>query len=200
MTGDGKWSHMTRRDLLLLAGKGTFLFGLGAIGFFFARRAGFLRPPGAREENAFLALCVKCQKCVEICPTRAITQVLVTEDVSAAGTPRLDYSFGYCSLCMRCIEVCPTGALQPVLKESVRLGMAQIVPERCVAWAWMACTKCSKECPEEAISLDADKRPVVEAAKCNGCGLCEYICPAPALRAYRGKGGKGIVIVPQARG
>ncbi len=199
MTGASKWLNLSRRDWLVLAGKGTFLFGIGGVAFFI-RRAGFLRPPGALEEKSFVSICIKCQKCQEICPTRAISQVLVTDDLASAGTPRLNFRLGQCTLCLRCIEVCPTGALRPITKENVRLGVAEIAQERCVAWAWMACTKCSKECPEHAISLDTDRRPIVDPALCNGCGLCEYICPAPALRAYSGGGGKGIAVVPRGRG
>jgi len=200
VTGASNSFHLTRRDLLGLAGKSAFLFGLGGVVYLLSRPVGFLRPPGAPEEGLFLSLCVKCQKCQEVCPTRAISQVLVTEDLTAVGTPRLNFRLGYCNLCLRCIEICPTGALQPVMKETVRLGVAQIDKERCVAWAWRGCAKCNKECPLGAIILDDDGRPIVDTDKCNGCGLCEYICPSPSLRAYAGGGGKGIVIVSKRRG
>jgi ferredoxin-type protein NapG len=32
--------------------------------------------------------------------------------------------------------------------------------------------------------LDAQNRPVVDSTKCNGCGLCERVCPALVLRTY----------------
>jgi ferredoxin-type protein NapG len=68
----------------------------------------FSRPPGARDEDLFLALCLRCDKCREACPYRVIRPVRLTESLINAGTPILD---GSCRQCMRCRPVCPTGAL-----------------------------------------------------------------------------------------
>lgn len=187
--------RLTRRKWLELTGKGVFLVGLGGAAYLFDSHVEFIRPPGALAGRSFLSHCIKCQKCLEVCPTGAIRQVLLTEDWVAAGTPRLDFLDGYCNLCLRCTDVCLTGALQPAAKETVRLGIAQIDTQRCIAWSWNGCTKCSQMCPEGAIHLDRDKRPVVDADKCNGCGVCENVCPAASIRSYGG-GGKGIVVHP----
>ena len=32
----------------------------------------WFRPPGAGEEEAFLARCIRCGKCVQVCPTGAL--------------------------------------------------------------------------------------------------------------------------------
>jgi len=151
-------SPLTRRALLGLVGQAVIVVGLGGFIRFFGRKDAFLRPPGALTEGEFLSLCLKCQKCQEVCPMGTITPVLLTENVLSAGTPRLDFHLGYCNLCMKCIEVCPTGALQPIKKEVVRLGVAKVDREKCVAWIWEGCTKCYEECPCEAIVLDV---PVV---------------------------------------
>jgi ferredoxin-type protein NapG len=188
--------RVTRRSFLELAGKSTFLLGLGGLVAFWRRGDGFLRPPGALAGVRFSSLCIKCQRCQEVCPTRAITPVLVTEDLASAGTPRLNFRFGYCSLCRKCMEVCPTGALASIPDEQVRLGVARVDKDKCIAWDWVACTKCQKECPAEAIYLDEGNRPVVDADRCNGCGQCEYVCIAPMARTYHGGGGKGIVVTP----
>ena len=189
-------SPPTRRTFLVLLGQGAILIGLGGFIRFSERKDRFLRPPGALAEEAFLSLCIKCQKCQEICPTAAIVPVLMTEDVAGAGTPKLNFSLGYCNLCMKCIAACPTRALQPTEKEAVKLGVAEIDKDKCVAWNWTGCTRCYKECPIGAITMDDTQRPVVDASKCNGCGLCEYICPAPSLRSYTRASGKGIVVFP----
>jgi ferredoxin-type protein NapG len=200
-TNTGFNSPQTRRAFLGLAGKAAIVVGLVGLGGFIrflGTRDRFIRPPGAVTEEKFLSLCIKCQKCQEVCPTGTITPVLLAEGVASAGTPKLDFRLGYCNLCMKCIEICPTGALQPAKKEEVRLGLAQVDKERCIAFTWRGCIKCYKECPYKAITLDSNQRPVVDASRCNGCGLCEYICPSSSLRTYTGASGKGIVVVVPA--
>ncbi len=189
-------SPLTRRGFFFLAGQAAMLVGLGGAVRLFGPTSTSLRPPGALAESEFLSHCIKCQKCEQVCPTRVIAPVLVTEDLVGAGTPKLDLRLGYCNLCFQCIPACPTGALQPTTKEAVRLGVAEVNKERCVAWSWKGCTKCYDECPFDAITLDSRRRPIVDASKCNGCGLCEYICPSSSLRAYTRGSGKGIVIIP----
>lgn len=189
-------SPLTRRAFLVLAGQAVILVGLGGFVRLLGRKDRFLRPPGALAEEEFLSLCIKCQKCQEVCPAGAIVPVLTTEDIAGAGTPKLNFRLGYCNLCLKCIEVCPTAALQPTKKEAVRLGIAEVDKGRCVAWTWKGCTKCHDKCPFAAITLDSSQRPIVDASKCNGCGLCEHICPSSSLRSYTRASGKGIVVVP----
>jgi ferredoxin-type protein NapG len=200
-TETGFNSGLTRRAFLGLVGKAAIVVGLVGLGGFIrflSLKDRFIRPPGTVPEGEFLSLCIKCQKCQEVCPTGTITPVLLAEGVASVGTPKLDFRQGYCNLCMRCIEICPTGALQPTKEEEVRLGIAQVDRERCVAFTWRGCIKCYKECPYKAITLDSNQRPVVGASRCNGCGLCEYICPSSSLRTYTGSSGKGIVVVVPA--
>lgn len=189
-------SPLTRRALLELIGKTSTVVSLGGFLRLFGRKERFLRPPGAPTEGEFLSLCIKCQKCQEVCPTGTITPVLLAESAASVGTPKLSFRLGYCNLCVRCIEVCPTGALRPPGQEAIKLGVAEVDRERCVAWTWAGCTQCQQVCPLDAIVLDHSQRPTVDASKCNGCGLCEYICPSSALRSHTSAGGQGIVVVP----
>jgi ferredoxin-type protein NapG len=188
---------LTRRSFLEMAGMVTFLVGVGGVVAFRRRPEPSLRPPGALPDAAFNALCVRCQRCEQICPTSVIRPVLVTEDLGSANTPRLSFGQGYCTFCGKCVAVCPTGALQSFAQDQVRVGIARIDKDRCIAWNWVACTKCHNECPVKAVALDSEQRPVVDPALCNGCGLCENVCIASIARSYRDvRGGKGIIVVP----
>lgn len=100
-------SLLSRRAFFELLGPAVVVVGLGGLVRFFEPKARFLRPPGALPEEEFLALCTRCLKCQELCPS-IITAVLPTESLILAGTPRVQFG---CSRCMRCNYVCPTGAL-----------------------------------------------------------------------------------------
>lgn len=156
---------------------------------------GILRPPGALKEDDFLARCNRCQRCVQVCPTRVIAPASLKDGIVRMNTPEVTFSRAYCNSCLRCSEVCPTGALKPVTKETLDIGVAVIVEKDCVAWDWTGCTVCKDVCPQKAIELDEDKRPVVIPERCNGCGICELKCPSTALR--KTIMGKGIVVKPR---
>jgi ferredoxin-type protein NapG len=186
---------ITRRTFLGVAGGTVMMLALGGAWRWIDQPLQNLIPPGAESQAALLSRCVKCQKCQEICPTGVIQPVLLRESIVRVGLPRLNLRAGYCNLCLKCTEVCPTGALRPIPKEQVRLGIAKINPDACIAYNWGGCGKCAPECPEKAVIVDDEKRPIVDEAKCNGCGRCEYICPTGSLRAYDISKGKGIVVL-----
>jgi ferredoxin-type protein NapG len=188
--------NLTRRTFIGLVGHAAFLVGLGGLIRVGAREETAVRPPGAISEPEFLATCVKCQRCAEICPTQVITQTTLAENLLGFGTPRLTFRQGYCTLCLKCAAVCPTSALILDPAEPVVPGVAQINPPNCVAWNWGGCTKCYQVCPQKAVQLDNAERPVVDATRCTGCGQCEFECPSAALRSGAGAGGKGIAVIP----
>jgi ferredoxin-type protein NapG len=189
-------SSLGRREFLRLLLPAGVIIGFGGSIYALSRDRTFLRPPGAISEDRFLSLCIKCRKCEEICPQTIVEAVTITEDMAGPGTPQLNFREGACDFCMKCVEVCPTGALEMMEVEDIKLGIAQVVPESCIAWDWGGCTLCEDACPYEAISLDERERPVVDAEKCNGCGFCEFKCPGAALRSFRSTSGRGIIVVP----
>jgi ferredoxin-type protein NapG len=105
-------SLLTRRAFVDLVGKGAVVVALGGFIRFLGRKENFIRPPAALPEEEFLSLCTRCLKCQEVCPTRVIAPVLLTESVISVGTPKLDSRRRPCIHCGYCSQVCPTGALR----------------------------------------------------------------------------------------
>lgn len=141
-----------------------------------------LRPPGARGEAEFAALCVRCNRCIEICPYGTLRAAGLTP-WSEAGTPVVAARAVPCWLCMLCPPACPTGALEPITdRHAVRMGRARVDPETCYAWKGILCRTCIDECPLGAAAIEQDGllQPRV-ADGCVGCGVCEHVCPAPEV-------------------
>lgn len=137
-----------------------------------------LRPPGAVPEEIFPAKCIRCGRCVEVCPYRSIRMLDIRNGVHA-GTPLIEAEHVPCYLCMKCVDVCPTGSLTRVSQENTRMGLAVVDKFNCAAWIGTTlCRTCYDKCPfpEKAIKLDQLK-PVVETDHCTGCGLCTNACP-----------------------
>lgn len=137
-----------------------------------------LRPPGAVPEEIFPAKCIRCGRCVEVCPYRSIIMLDIRAGVHA-GTPLVEVDNIPCYLCMKCVDVCPTGSLIRVTQEDTRMGLAIVDKYSCAAWSGTTlCRTCYDKCPfpDKAIKLDQLK-PVVETEFCTGCGLCTNACP-----------------------
>ena len=67
----------------------------------------------------------------------------------------------------------------PELSASPPRLTVRVRPSLCLAWQGSFCSTCSERCPvEEAIVLELGRPRVVEE-RCNGCGLCVQVCPAP---------------------
>lgn len=71
-----------------------------------------VRPPGAVKEDDFLALCIKCGQCLQVCPYHSIKLDSIIEG-HAVGTPYIDTLERACYLCeaLPCVLACPSGAL-----------------------------------------------------------------------------------------
>jgi ferredoxin-type protein NapG len=137
-----------------------------------SEKTGWLRPPGAVEEELFLERCTGCADCVEACPPHAI-QMLLNND-----TPVIFPEESPCQLCedLPCIKVCETDALLPLEGPAqVRMGVAKVLPKICTAGN--GCNSCVSKCPTGAISMDFTLFQVhVDEGLCVGCGVCQYIC------------------------
>ncbi|WP_257458714.1 4Fe-4S binding protein [Archangium lipolyticum] len=59
----------------------------------------------------------------------------------------------------------------------------RVRPQLCLAWQGSFCSTCSERCPVEGALAVELGRPRVVEERCNGCGLCVQVCPAP-LNAF----------------
>lgn len=97
-----------------------------------------LRPPGALEEHSFLASCIKCGQCEQVCPVKAVKLGDIDEGYGI-GVPHIDARQQACDFscdAVQCVLACPTGALTHKIskKEEVRMGLARLArPDACLA-------------------------------------------------------------------
>lgn len=168
-----------------------------------------LRPPGARVEEDFLRMCIKCGQCVEACPYDTL-HLAKPGDQKPMGTPYFIPRDIPCYMCtdIPCVPVCPTGALdeQSVTSEidgqkeldieKAQMGLAVVDKESCIAFWGIQCDACYRACPllDEAISLEYRRNdrtgkhaylmPIVHSEICTGCGLCERACVTEKAAIY----------------
>jgi MauM/NapG family ferredoxin protein len=157
--------------------------------------ARLLRPPGAVDEDEFLRRCIRCGQCMRVCPNNALQPSLSEGGVEGLWTPVLVPRMGYCEPnCVNCSHACPTGALTPLAPEDktkVKIGTAFYDRGRCLPWAMdRPCLVCEEHCPvsPKAIYMKDERvvtregreivlgRPMVDPARCIGCGTCEHVC------------------------
>jgi polyferredoxin len=194
----------------------VFALGVGVLAYPFLRLSkavnerGFhekaIRPPGSVAEPEFLERCIKCDQCLNVCPTNVLQpSTLAQGGLEGLWTPVMDFSVGFCQYnCTLCSEVCPTGAIQktPLAKKlglaeyqeqgPIRVGTAFFNRGRCLPWAMETpCVVCEEVCPvspkaigtyeEEIVRWDGTKvtlhKPYMRPELCIGCGICEHECP-----------------------
>ena len=192
--GNVAFDTTSRRQFVATLGAGLVISGVGAgMG-----RAGqdeyLLRPPGAIEDNAFISLCIRCGKCVPVCPNSAVRLQGLENGIENFMTPRLTFHEGYCITalngCQNCIEACPPRVLQKFelegvpsnqLSGAVKMGTAYVNESTCIPYADKEpCLACIEVCPVEgAITTKGRQllKPVFNQDVCIGCGACEYACP-----------------------
>ncbi len=146
------------------------------------------RPPGAKPEIVFRALCSACGECAKACPHDAI--FTFNEEAGAnVGTPVMIPDRNPCLMCedLPCISACGEGALEALSAVStgtIGIGSVEVVETLCLAKAGPDCGACANLCPGsvDAVSF-VNRVPIVDQDECVGCGLCIQACPVtpPAI-------------------
>jgi polyferredoxin len=155
-----------------------------------------LRPPGVRGEDDFLKKCVRCGECMKVCLKSALYPAAYQAGLEGIYTPQVIPRLGYCEYnCTLCGQVCPTGAIPSLPVEAKRrevIGKAVFDKNHCLPFARkIDCIVCEEHCPipEKAIRsrvvsvVGPDgvvrelKEPYLVEEICNGCGICENVCP-----------------------
>lgn len=152
-----------------------------------------LRPPGARDEMAFKAACIRCGNCVRVCPTGIIKRDM-NGQASGFLAPVIRFSdelypTDYCLPdCNKCTQACPTGAIERMglAEKNIRpIGLIRVDADRCYLAIPEDCEVCVPVCPPRAIeakfSYETGSVLEIDPALCNGCGMCRTVCPASCL-------------------
>lgn len=151
-------------------------------------------PPGALSARHFSQHCTACQLCVSACPNKVLRP---SGDIMTLMQPQSSFESGFCRPeCTRCSEVCPSGAIKPVTRDEkpdIQVGHAVVHACHCVKVdGGDSCGNCARHCPSGAIKMVRNRKgyliPVVDEARCTGCGACEYLCPARPFSAIHVEG------------
>ncbi len=200
--------QLQRRRLVAGIVTGTALLPVlrSTPGFAAANDPRLIRPPGALDEDHFLARCIRCGKCMKVCPNNALHPSWLEAGLEGLWTPVLVARIGYCEPnCVLCSQVCPTGAIWEITQAEklgraadgentapIRIGTAFYDRGRCLPWAMAReCIVCEEWCPtspkaiylvpadvfDAAGGIKTVRQPFVDPEKCIGCGACEYACP-----------------------
>ena len=135
-----KRAQQARRRFLRSVALTVGVVGMAALGYMPVARGWKprLRPPGALLEQEFLAACIKCGQCVQVCPVEAI----FLDDLDqgfGVGTPFIHAREQACDFScdgLQCVLACPTGALTHEISypHEVDIGIARLDrPDKCLA-------------------------------------------------------------------
>lgn len=147
-----------------------------------------LRPPGAVPEKQFLALCIKCGQCLQVCPYHSI-KLADFANGHGVGTPYIDANERGCYACsaVPCVLACPSGALDHHCEKpaDIHMGIAVLeFPNTCIA---MSNTPIPKGHNTDMHQFTSSARNVTELEEKlltkfdefegKQCTLCADMCP-----------------------
>lgn len=178
VSGERPLPDLSRRGLVTAVAAGVLAAPLWRVGALAGpgRDPSLIRPPGALDEERFLARCLRCGLCMRVCPSGVIQPALLSAGIQGVWTPVLDFRLGRAGClqnCIACGQACPTAAIRPLSlgerlglpphadRGPVRLGTAFVDRSRCLPWAMgRPCIVCQEVCPVSPKAIFT--RPVFE--------------------------------------
>jgi len=128
-------------------------------------------------EERFVEQCGRSGACIAACPEKILEK-------GRGGFPQVDFARGSCTFCGECLKVCKSGALLK-LGDAAPWRLKAVIQPDCLAQAQVVCRTCGERCPVGAIRfpplLGGVAKPLVDAAKCTGCGECFAPCPSDSI-------------------
>lgn len=177
-----KYSTLGVLGLVMVAGAGISPYMLSA--------ETRLRPPGAVEESEFLALCIKCGQCLQVCPYHSIELADIFKG-HGVGTPYIDARTRGCYACsaVPCVLACPTGALDHSCEkpEDIKMGIAVLqFPQKCIALTNTPVAKGHTKRVEAFMQqqvniteLEKEQLEKLKGFEGKQCTICADMCPIP---------------------
>ncbi len=142
--GPGRRAQESRRQFLRSVALTAGVTGISLAGFIPLRGHAdtrlIMRPPGALDEKNYLASCIKCGQCVQVCPVNAV-KLDDLEHGFGLGSAYIDARKQACDFScdgLQCVLACPTGSLTHNLDyaKDTRMGLAKLdKPKLCLAVA-----------------------------------------------------------------
>ncbi|MFV0480415.1 MAG: 4Fe-4S dicluster domain-containing protein [Campylobacteraceae bacterium] len=201
-----------RRDIFKLSATTLFFGSLFGAGLYFSpklkSKKNFLRPPGAIGESEFLATCIKCGQCVQVCPYHSLSLLDINE-LNSIGTPFVDARKRGCYLCdlFPCILACPSGSLNHdvTLPSEANMGVAFVKNiDICLSYIDKKVEKEDiKSILKHSNKNEREDKVLKDLSEFVGkeCTICADLCPYPqkedAIEMVLNKDGKLIPVIKQ---
>ncbi|NQV57069.1 MAG: 4Fe-4S dicluster domain-containing protein [Rhodospirillales bacterium] len=176
---------MNRRDFFRFGLQNAAKLASEAVAGKLGLSAGWLRPPYALDEPAFLDACTRCDACIEACSYNVLFRLPEDMGAKLAATPVMDLLESGCHLCSDwpCVTACgPKALVLPVAEDGSpadlpKLARASINIESCLPYSGPECGACADACPVPgALNWVDGVKPVIDEEICTGCALCREFC------------------------
>jgi len=182
-----------RRDFIKFSTLGILAVALGGgivISPYALQAEMRLRPPGAVSEKEFLALCIKCGQCLQVCPYHSIKLADMAKG-HGVGTPYIDARERGCYACsaVPCVLACPSGALDHDCEkpEDIKMGIAVLeFPNKCIAITNTPVPIGHSKrihdftnAQNNVTQLERDVLEKLDAFEGKQCTICADMCPIP---------------------